>query len=508
MDSSDVRKRSHFDDFPVDFFSFAYGVRQFLEGKVERASISWKSFCDLVPFYVVDQSQRSCLCVQCYRGKLMTTALYELWPTLHCGATPGSPCTCTCPLCASGGCVDYLPYTSSKTVHSMSKFSDKHMCAMKHLYTASNGTPVHAHGSTCVSGDCLRCARKLRAFFDCSRNKGGADRQLQPVPSTPSSASTPAGEVRWITYTDVDENGQATSRNRRDHPQRGRDNGHDDDYDPRGGAKQNNRQAVAEKKGTVDEFFLEFEVCAASFPKHRTQWKVQRAAFDGCKRTLEEGEVLCVADFQERLQVQDQDEVQSQHWDREATTIYPCPIFFKWQGRVWAYSFQILSDDMAQDNAWVQSVMTKLLSENIPALLREIGAPPMTRFILWTDNCAKQFKCKFHFGYLADCGIEVVDDEGVPTGVRLNIEHHYYCSGHGKNMSDAEGGTTKSYTRMMVTNQRWRVRSSEHLCSLLQESLGFMLREANDEERAEFCQARGGKAIPSEQLVMTKVRLM
>ena len=70
------------------------------------------------------------------------------------------------------------------------------------------------------------------------------------------------------------------------------------------------------------------------FIKHRRQYKTQRTAFEEKKLTLEEGEVVCVVDFQERLQVQDQDEVQSQHWDREATTIFPCPIFFKLGGIV------------------------------------------------------------------------------------------------------------------------------------------------------------------------------
>lgn len=63
--------------------------------------------------------------------------------------------------------------------------------------------------------------------------------------------------------------------------------------------------------------------------------------------TLDEGHVILVVDFQERLSIREQDEVQSQHWDHEATTIFPCPMFFRFQRLVWAYSFQVLSDDMS-----------------------------------------------------------------------------------------------------------------------------------------------------------------
>lgn len=97
----------------------------------------------------------------------------------------------------------------------------------------------------------------------------------------------------------------------------------------------------------------------------------------------------------------EQDEVQSQHWQHESVTIFPCPIYFKWKGRVWAYSFQVLSDDKTQDNAWVQHVMFKILTEHVPSSMRKLGAPAMVRAIFFTDNCAKQFKCRFQFGWLA-----------------------------------------------------------------------------------------------------------
>lgn len=133
---------------------------------VEAASISRASFDKLVPFYVVEQSSRACLCVYCYKAKLITIGLFDLWSTLHRGETPASPCTCKCSLCDGGGCTDYLPYRTRKHVYSMGSFSDLHMCEKEDLYTSRDGTRVQAHKSTCVTGNCLKCRRKQADFFN------------------------------------------------------------------------------------------------------------------------------------------------------------------------------------------------------------------------------------------------------------------------------------------------------------------------------------------------------
>ncbi|CAN0011805.1 unnamed protein product, partial [Hapterophycus canaliculatus] len=69
---------------------------------------------------------------------------------------------------------------------------------------------------------------------------------------------------------------------------------------------------------------------------------------------------------------------------------------------------------------------------------------------IFTDNCAKQFKCRFHFGWIADAGIMCLGCFGVATGKRVKIEHHYFGPCHGKNQSDGEGGAAKTYVKLMV----------------------------------------------------------
>lgn len=248
-----------------------------------------------------------------------------------------------------------------------------------------------------------------------------------------------------------------------------------------------------------------FGVTLQRYSTHRRQYKTQRKAFDEMIATLKPGTVLLVCDFQEKFQWGEQDEVQSQHWQKEQVTMFPCPIFFVYKGRVWVYSFQILSDDMSQDNAWVQHVLSKLLSTEIPELLRKIGADPMTRVVIWSDNCAKQFKCMTHFGWVADSGVMVRTKEGdINHGTPLKIEHHYFGSGHGKNLSDSEGAVAKNLGRKYVINGSWVVSDARDLCHKLGAELNFLLRKAKSHERAAF-EGKRTNNRGAGQLLMTKV---
>ena len=65
--------------------------------------------------------------------------------------------------------------------------------------------------------------------------------------------------------------------------------------------------------------------------------------------------------LQERYAHHTQDEVQSQHWNQDSTTLFPCPVFFRHGDRAWVYSFVVLSDDRSQDNAWVRHTFKRLL---------------------------------------------------------------------------------------------------------------------------------------------------
>ena len=263
-------------------------------------------------------------------------------------------------------------------------------------------------------------------------------------------------------------------------------------------------QAVVLKTGPAGDFFKQLRSIFDPYVIHRRTYKLQRSAFDMMTSTLQEGTVVLVCDFQEKLQWGEQDEVQSQHWQKDLVTIFPCPIFFKYQGHVWVYSFQVLSDDLSQDNAWVQHVLFGLLNKHIPDLLAKIGAHPMTHGVVWSDNCGPQFKNKGQFGFVADCGVKIRKESGEPGDDIIHLEHHFFGSGHGKNISDAEGAVTKTIARKNVINGSWVIKDSRDLCNKLSADLDFQLRKPKKREKEAFWENRK-RERGRGQILMTKV---
>lgn len=246
---------------------------QYEEDLVEVPSISRASFNKLVPFYVVEQSLRCCLCVHCYRGKLATIALCEHWSTLHQGTTPGSACDCTCELCKEGGCATYLPYETPKAVSSMGNLSDKLLCDKVDLYSKREGGRVSAHKSVCVSGFCSKCSHKQDRFFGCPRNQGDAQRQLVPPLRNPNPYSTadpsqgPPGEMRWSMFTTVDEHGNAANPNATSSRGGRQGDGEDGDWDPRGGADKKRARKVRNCSGSWNTKTITQMIRHARYPK-------------------------------------------------------------------------------------------------------------------------------------------------------------------------------------------------------------------------------------------------
>lgn len=138
------------------------------------------------------------------------------------------------------------------------------------------------------------------------------------------------------------------------------------------------------------------------FP-HRRQLKLQRVVFNEMIATLEEGHVLIIADFQKRYTHHEQDEAQSQDWNKNITTLFPASIFFHLVGFVRTYSFVVLTDESLQNNAWVQYTFKRLLQTEIADLWQRVVVAPVTRMTFFTDNFGKQFKCSHSFGFTARC---------------------------------------------------------------------------------------------------------
>ena len=110
------------------------------------------------------------------------------------------------------------------------------------------------------------------------------------------------------------------------------------------------------------------------------------------RSSLRPGEVILVLDFQERSTHQHQDEAQGEYFAGVQTVLFPVIAYFLLGDKVWAYSFTVMSDDLEQNNAWVQHTLEILLRDRIPAVLEHAGAHSMQAVFIFSDNyCCPQF---------------------------------------------------------------------------------------------------------------------
>lgn len=199
------------------------------------------SFDKLVPFFVKEQSPRSCLCVYCYKAKLITISLCENWSTLHSGATPSDPCSCRCAFCKEVGCAGFLPYDAPNTVFSMAKFSNLLLCKKERLYTGRAGEKVRGHRFACVSGHCKDCQHKQDRFFNCPRHRTAVHQHLDSArPPTGRDCAAPS-HIQWKEFTNVEETGRQNGTRRH---RQGNDDENDEDWTPSGVADKTRQKKV------------------------------------------------------------------------------------------------------------------------------------------------------------------------------------------------------------------------------------------------------------------------
>ena len=241
------------------------------------------------------------------------------------------------------------------------------------------------------------------------------------------------------------------------------------------------------------------------FIPHLRVLRVQRKIFKEMRSSLRPGEVILVLDFQERITHQHQDEAQGEYFAGVQTVLFPVIAYFLIGDEVWAYSFTVMSDDLEQDNAWVQHTLEILLRDRIPAVLEHAGAHSMQAVFIFSDNCCPQFKNLFNFYFNGGPNVANVEN----NSPRLHVEWHFWAACHGKNVSDSEGATIKNVVKEREKNGQWRESTSRALydrCSTSE--LRLDMHPATPAERSDFFggdnEARGGIA----QLVTTKVNVV
>lgn len=149
----------------------------------------------------------------------------------------------------------------------------------------------------------------------------------------------------------------------------------------------NNRPKLVENTTTLKRMILTLNNQLDAFKTHTYIKRAQSQYFENCKKSLTKNPKSAVmqVDFAENYSIIQQDEIQSAHWAHSQITIFTCCIWHK--DRV--YSFVVISDDLKHSKNSVFAFM----KANIVKFKKVV--PLVNKLIVFSDNCAGQFKSRY-----------------------------------------------------------------------------------------------------------------
>ena len=161
-----------------------------------------------------------------------------------------------------------------------------------------------------------------------------------------------------------------------------------------------------------------------TFVEHYMTQKIQLKVYNECYNFLKPGQCLIVQDFAKNRDIVYQDEIKANYWVKKQVTMHPTVLFYRLtEGEEVCRLVITHLGDITNHDAHLVHYMTldciKILNEKHPGI-------EWTKFFIWSDGCAAQYKGKISFYYLDKFPVVV--------------ERNFFGSEHGKGPSDAETG--------------------------------------------------------------------
>ena len=193
-----------------------------------------------------------------------------------------------------------------------------------------------------------------------------------------------------------------------------------------------NRATLEIRVVPADEFIDTFVCKLRKLLHHDFTAKMQAAFMQQKKESLQEGEVLVIADFSENFSFVVQDEIQSFHWNNESATIHTFICYYKLNTTTTSLCYLVISENKQHDTIAVHLFQRKLV--DFPT--QHFGGNKPRNIYYMSDGCAAQYKNCKNFTNLChhytDFGVEA--------------EWHFLPTSHGKSAGDGAGGTLKRTT--------------------------------------------------------------
>lgn len=178
------------------------------------------------------------------------------------------------------------------------------------------------------------------------------------------------------------------------------------------------------KEGTVDALAVLKEKLP-NFVKHVYIRRQQLKYFERKIEHLQADEVVAQVDFSENYPCQQQDEVQTAHWNQEQVTVFPATI---WtinddQSQKTCSSQVFITDDRDHDKTAVGVFMDRVLQ-----MLVSDQGPKLKHVHVFSDRPSSQFKNRY-----------IVNFYHKLRSVDMNLTWHFSATSHGKGV-DGIGG--------------------------------------------------------------------
>ena len=208
------------------------------------------------------------------------------------------------------------------------------------------------------------------------------------------------------------------------------------------------RMALLVQSGSAKDMVNELNEEMQTLSSHLFQASWQQKQLSIISQNPPPDTIVTIMDFSENYACKSQSEVQSAHWFQANVTIFPVIVYYRKPNseEVIKEAIDFITDDRKHDSHAVNH-----FSGIVRDHLKEVRKVKIKKEIQFTDGCSSQFKSKIPVADLSYCQ----HDFGFP------VERHYFETGHGKSVSDGEGGVIKSYVSKAVKSRGVIVQNAE-----------------------------------------------
>jgi hypothetical protein len=151
--------------------------------------------------------------------------------------------------------------------------------------------------------------------------------------------------------------------------------------------------------------------------------RAQSNLFERIKENTDDRKVLLQVDYAENFAMDQQDAIQSAHWNTNTLSIFTA---HAWCGAA-NYSFALASDNVTHDKYCVNVCLNNIISK-----LKEY-LPDLEEIMFFSDGVASQFKQRYLFQNITRMMAEH----------DLKLSWNFFATSHGKGVVDAIGGIVK-----------------------------------------------------------------